>query len=57
MIFFIKFDIMVMLITSIKHIIIINNFNFDEKLLNHFKKINKKNHVASIFQWSESNWY
>jgi len=39
-----------MLIKSIKQIIIINNFNFDEKSLICFKKVNENDHIASIFQ-------
>ena len=39
---------MIMLITSIKKIILINNLNFDEKSLIYFKKFNEKNHIASI---------
>ena len=38
-----------MLITSIKQIIFINNFNLDEKSLIHFKKFNKKDQIVSIF--------
>jgi len=41
MIFFIKIESMIMLITSIKQIILINNFNFDENSFIHFKKFNK----------------
>ena len=41
---------MTKLIISIKQIIIINNFNFDEKSLIHFKKFNKKDNSTSIFQ-------
>jgi len=40
---------MIILITPIKQIIIINNFNFDEKLLIHFKKCNENHHIALIF--------
>jgi len=43
MIFPIKIGIMIMLIISIKQIILTNNFNFDEKSLIRFKKLNEKN--------------
>jgi len=52
MIFFIKFDTRNMLITPSKQIIPINGFNFDEKSLIHFKKINGKDQIESIFHKS-----
>jgi len=39
--FFIIIDIMIMLITQTKQIILIHNFNFNDKTLIHFKKFNK----------------
>jgi len=56
MIFFIKIDTMIMLITTLKQIILISNFNFDEKSLICFKKFNKKDHITSVFQTSGPNW-
>jgi len=44
--FFIKIDTM---ITSIKQIIFINNFNVDKKSFIRFKKSNKNNQITSIF--------
>jgi len=41
--FFIKIDIMIMLITLTKQIILIHSFSFDEKTFIHIKKFNKKN--------------
>jgi len=40
---------MIMLITSIKQIILINNFNYDEKSLIRFKKFNENDQTVSIF--------
>jgi len=40
---------MIMLITSIKQLIFINNFNFDEKSSTCFKKFNENDQIASIF--------
>jgi len=40
---------MIMLITLIKQIIVINNLNFDEKSLIHFKKFNEKDQIVLIF--------
>jgi len=41
---------MILLISSIKKIIIIKNFNFDEKSSIHFNKFNEKDHIASILK-------
>jgi len=41
-----------MLITSIKQIIRINNFNFDEKSLICLTKYNQKDHIYQFFK----NW-
>jgi len=45
----------IMLITSIKQVIIIHNFNFDEKSLIRFKKFNENDHIASTFKKSKPN--
>jgi len=42
-----------MLITSIKQIILINNFNFDKKFLIRFKISNEKDQIILIFKKSE----
>jgi len=44
-----------MSITPTKQISLINNFNFNEKSLIHFKKFNKNYQIASIFQKSGPN--
>jgi len=41
---------MIMLITSIKWIILINNFNFDEKSFICFNKFNENDQIKSIFK-------
>jgi len=56
MFFFIKISIMIMLITSIKQNILIDNFNFNEKLFIHFKKFNEKDQIAPFFLILGSNW-
>jgi len=40
---------MTVLITSIKQIILINNLNFDKKLLIRFKKLKENDQIASNF--------
>jgi len=39
-----------MLITPTKQTIFIYNFNFNEKILIYFKKFNKNNQIALVFQ-------
>jgi len=54
--FFIKIDIVIILITSIKQIILINNFNFDKKKsLIRFKKFNKNDQIATFLKKSKPN--
>jgi len=46
---FYQIDTMIMLITAIKQIILVNNFNFDEKYFICCKKFNENDQIVSIF--------